>query len=272
MNQIYPLFRVEYQKLKKTYWWPVWIIGGLTVISLAAIIIAWLNPYSSDIFFHGGGGSDSLRIGMYGIMFSLSMIFFIFLVLTSQSSLNQEKQLRCDLFFRCQPVNLWDITMVKYVMHVYAHSLLLLALGIIFAVILSFVMLFASGGFYPGEALYGTFLGWLLYLKAAMVLGSLFFLFSAIFRNNAFLKGLAVLGILEGVFALIETIFRNTIKLPGIFSNILSMIGHLGVEDMDSVNITVVMGDYRILIGLLFAGVCYTAATFIYKYRAKDSD
>ena len=272
MNTIYALFRTEYLKRKNAYWMPVWIIAGLTAVALIALIIAWLNPYTPDVMMHAGDGAESLRIGMYGIMFSLGMIFFIFLVLTSQSSLNLEKQLGSDLFFRCQPVRLWDLTLVKYIMHVYASSVLLLATGIVFALVLSFVSLFAFGGFHLGEALYGTFLGWLLYLKTAMVLGSLFFLFSAVFKNNAFLRGVATLGILEGVLALIETIFRHTISLPGVFSNIVAMIGHFGVEDMDEINMAIVMGDYRILIGLVFAAACYAAATYIYKYRAKDSE
>ncbi|MDZ7820588.1 MAG: hypothetical protein U5N26_01550 [Candidatus Marinimicrobia bacterium] len=86
-----------------------------------------------------------------------------------------------------------------------------------------------------GQALYGSFLGLLAYLKVAVVIGSLLFLFSAVFTNNAFLKGVAVMGIAEGLLAVTEAIFRHQIDLPGIFGNLFAMVGNLNAETMDTV-------------------------------------
>ena len=155
-------------------------------------------------------------------------------------------------------------------MHVYASSILLLGVGLIFALILSIVSAFFIDGFFLGQALWGTILGWLNYLKLAVVFGSLMYLLSAIFKNNALLKGAAALGILEGLFAIIEAIFRHRINMPDVFVSLGRMVGNLGLDDIDTINMGLVMGDYRILFGILFAGLCYTAATLIYKLRAKD--
>jgi hypothetical protein len=81
---------------------------------------------------------------------------------------------------------------------------------------------------------------------------------------------MAGLGILEGLFAIIEAIFRHTINMPNIFESLVSMIGTMGLDEIDEINMSIVMGDYRFLLGILFAGICYTSATIIYKYRAKD--
>lgn len=270
MEQLKTLFLVEYRKRKSSYWWPVWIIGGLTVLSLVTMFIVWIVESPDVVMYGTEGGRMGLRIGMYGVMFSFGIIFLAFMGLGAQTSLNREKQLGSDLFFRCQPVSHWEVTGVKYIMHVYASSILLLATGLIFAILLTIVSAFTVGGFYLGQAFYGTFLGWLNYLKLVMVFGSLCYLFSAIFRNNALLKGAAALGILEGVFAIIESIFRHQLILPDVFVSLGKMVGNMGLDDIDTVNMAMVMGDWRILIGLAFAAVCYVGGTLIYKLRAKD--
>ncbi|MCK4812641.1 MAG: hypothetical protein KAT14_01740 [Candidatus Marinimicrobia bacterium] len=271
MNQIKALFKSEYLKQKSTYWLPVWIIVGITVLLLlVALVAAIVRPENIQIM-----GLDSqpeyLRIGIYGLMFSFSTIFAMFLALMAQGSLNKEKQLGSELFFRCQPVSVWYVTGTKYIMHVYANSILLVGLGIIFAIVISFVSLFFGMGFYLGEALFGVLLGWITYLKAAMVFGSLLFLFSAIFKSNAFMKGAATLGILEGVFAIIESIFRHQINLPNVFATLASIMGPINLENIEEINVALVLGDYRVLFGLLFAIACYATATFIYSYRAKEA-
>ncbi len=270
MRKIIALFRSEFQKNKSSYLMPVWIIAGMLAVSLIAALVARFALNENVYFFSPELNRDGLRIGLYGIMFAFSLIFFMFLVLTAQSSLNREKQLGSDLFFRCQPVSAWRVTGVKYIMHVYAASLVLAALGIIMALVLSFAGLFTGNGFPVGSALYGVFLGWIAYVKVAMVLGSLLFLFSAVFRSSALLKGAAALGILEGLFAIIEAIFRHRITLPDVFATLFSLMGDLGVENMDSISMNMLLGNSGILFALVFAALCYTGATVIYKMRSKD--
>jgi hypothetical protein len=271
MEQLKTLLMVEYKKRKSAYWWPVWIIAGLTALTVVALIIALIVESPDIVMYDTDASPMGLRIGMYGTMFSFGIIFLAFMGLGAQTSLNREKQLGSDLFFRCQPVSFWKVTGVKYFMHVYASSILLLALGIAFAVIMTVVSAFFINGFYLGNALYGAFLGWLNYLKLAMVFGSLCFLFSAIFKNNALLLGAAALGILEGLFAIIEVIFRNTIQLPDVFVSLGRMVGNMGLDDIDTVNMGMIMGDWRILLGVLFAAACYVTGSLIYKLRAKDA-
>jgi hypothetical protein len=85
------------------------------------------------------------------------------------------------------------------------------------------------------------------------------------------LLGAAALGILEGLFAIIEVIFRNTIQLPDVFVSLGRMVGNMGLDDIDTVNMGMIMGDWRILLGVLFAAACYVTGSLIYKLRAKDA-
>ena len=154
-------------------------------------------------------------------------------------------------------------------MHVFASTILLLGLGIIHALIMAILLASTMGGFYLGAAMVGMLLGVILYLKLCLVFGSLFFLFSAIFKNNAFLKGAIFLGLIDFVFFLIEELLRNTINMPSIYEGLFSLMGNLKVDS--DINFGNALGDYRLLLALLFAGACYAGATLIYKRKTIEA-
>lgn len=270
MQQFKTLIIAEYKKRKNAYWWPVWIVAGITALSLIALLIAWIIESPNIVMYNGVNGGDGNRIGMYGTMFGFGTIFWAFVALMGQSSLNRERQLGSDLFFRSQPVSFWKVTGAKYLMHLFGSSILLLGLGIIFSLILSIVAAITGDGFFLGQALWGCFLGWLTYLKVVVVFGSLCFLFSAIFKNNALLLGAAALGLLEGILAIVEVIFRYKISIPSVFVTLGKMVGSMGLDEIDEITFSIVMGDPKFLFGLLFAAICFVGSSYIYKIRAKD--
>ncbi len=270
MKQFKTLLISEYQKRKHLYWWPVWIVAGLTILSIIALLVAWIIERPDIIMYGTDNTKEGNLIGMYGTMFGLGTIFWAFVALITQSSLNRERQLGSDLFFRSQPVSFWKVTGAKYLMHLFGSSVLLLGLGIIFSLILSIVIAISSGGFFLGHALWGCFLGWLTYLKVVVVFGSLCFLFSAIFKNNALILGTATLGLLEGIFAIIEAIFKFKITLPSVFISLGKMVGSMGLDEIDEIKFSIVTGNPNFLLGLLFAAICFAGGSYIYKLRAKD--
>ncbi|MFA6793264.1 MAG: hypothetical protein WCY99_05210, partial [Candidatus Neomarinimicrobiota bacterium] len=270
MKQFRVLLQTEYQKRRSSYWLPLWIIGGVALLILLLVLGALIFSPSNLYIGSLDGGSAEMRIIAYSLMFSMGLVFFVFMLLMAQSSLNRERQLLCDDFFRCQPVSILKTGAAKYLMHVFGGLPLLAACALVTAVLLSFVMLFSGYGFPFGAALGGALLGWLVYLKVCLVIGSLVYLFSAIFKSSAFIKGVAAMGILEGTFALIETVFRHRITLPGIFDTLFSMTGVIfaGDPDPEMLNAAAILGDIRILGGVLFAAICYFLGTYIYRQRA----
>jgi ABC-type transport system involved in multi-copper enzyme maturation permease subunit len=212
---------------------------------------------------------DGVKLGTYGSMILIVFVFSIFMLIGSQSSLSKEKELGCELFYRCQPINIWTCTASKYLMHVFAGAVLLLGVGLIHALIMAILLSGTMGGFYLGSSLVGMLLGVILYLKVALVFGSLFFFFSAVFKNNAFLKGVIFLGLIDFVFFLIEELLRNTVNMPSIYEGLAKLMGNMNMDS--TVTLGSALGDYRLLIALVFAGACYVGATFVYKHKTIEA-
>ncbi len=275
MSHFLTLIKTEYLKRKPAYWTPVLIVGIITVVllvvSLTALIANWdvIQYGFINMSFDFDDIQDGVKLGVYGSMMLVVFVFSIFLLITSQSSLSKEKELGCELFYRCQPVNIWTCTAAKYLMHVFAGAVLLLGIGLLLGLILAIVFASTMGGFYLGSAFLGTLLGLILYLKFALVFGSLYFLFSSIFKHNAFLKGTIFIGLIDLVFVMIQELTRNTVNMPSIFEGLFSLMGNLNVDS--DIALGSALGDYRLLIALLFAGACYTGATLIYQYKTTEA-
>lgn len=275
MSHFITLIKTEYLKRKKTYWSPVWVVGVITllilVVGLTAMIANWdvIQYGFINMSFDYEDIQDGVMFGTYGSMILVVFVFSIFLLITSQSSLNREKELGCELFYRCQPVNIWICTASKYLMHLFANVISLLAIGLVLALVLAIALSGTMGGFYLGSAIVGSLLGIVLYLKIALVFGSLYFLFSSIFKNNAFLKGTIFLGLIDFVFMIIEEITRNTINMPSIFQGLVALLGNLNVDA--GLSLGYVLWDYRLLIALVFAGACYAGGTLIYQYKTTEA-
>lgn len=275
MSHFLTLIKTEYLKRKPVYWTPVWIIGIIAVIvvvvSLTAMIANWdvIQYGFINMSFDYEDIQDGVKLGTYGTMLLAVFIFSIFLLITSQNSLSKEKELGCELFYRCQPVNIWTCTAAKYLMHVFAGGVLLFAIGLVVGLILAIVFASTMGGFYLGSAFVGSLLSVILYLKIALVFGSMYFLFSTVFKTNAFLKGTIFIGLIDLFFVLVEEITRNTVNMPSIFEGLFAMLGNMNIDSQISIGSA--LGDYRLLIALLFAGACYTGATLIYQYKTTEA-
>src|SRR6056297_1503784 len=205
MDKFLTLIKLEYFKRKKSYWLPVWIISGVVGLILVVVLLAWIsnnpnvNIHLDDFVFDKDDIRMEVRMTSYGFTVGIAWIFGLFMLMSAQNSLSKEKQLGCELFYKCQPVSIWENTASKYIMHVLANSVALLAVGLIFAVIIAIVTSISYGSFNIMNTVFGAFLGSITYLKICLIFGSLFFLFSAVFNGNSFLKGLGALGLLEGV-------------------------------------------------------------------------
>lgn len=275
MSNFLTLIKTEYLKRKSVYWTPVWIVGIITVlilvISLTAMIANWdvIQYGFINMSFDYEDIQDGVMLGTYGSMMLVVFVFSIFLLITSQSSLNREKELGCELFYRCQPVNIWVCTASKYLMHVFAGGVFLLGIGLVLGLILAIVLSSTMGGFYLGSALVGSLLGFVLYLKIALVFGSLYFLFSSIFKTNAFLKGTIFVGLIDFVMSLIEELSRNTVNMPKIYEGLVALMGNLNVDA--DLSLGYVLADYRLLVALAFAGACYAGGTLIYQYKTTEA-
>ncbi|MDZ7796233.1 MAG: hypothetical protein U5N56_03935 [Candidatus Marinimicrobia bacterium] len=271
MSHFTTLVKTEYLKRKSSYWLPLWIVLAVTVLILVLVLTTAIANLESiqlgllNMNFDYEDIRGGVTAAAYGMSMFAAFIFTLFMIINAQNSLSRESELGCELFYRCQPVNTWAYTAVKYLMHVYATTVLLLGAGIVLALIIAVFSWASVGGFYPGAALHGMFLGLVAFIKICLVFGSLYYLFSALFRNNAFIKGTAALGVIELMFYMIEKLFRNTIELPDIFPALFSLLGNLNFES--GLSLRYALWDYRLLLALVFAGTCFALASLHYKYR-----
>ncbi|MDZ7820788.1 MAG: hypothetical protein U5N26_02640 [Candidatus Marinimicrobia bacterium] len=94
-------------------------------------------------FFNMAIDFDDIQGGVaaaaYGMSMFMTFIFTLSMIINAQNSLSKEKELGCELFYRCQPVNIWAYTAVKYLMHIYVNIVLLLGAGILLAIVMAVV-------------------------------------------------------------------------------------------------------------------------------------
>ncbi len=275
MITLLTLLKTEYLKRKKSYWTPVWVIagivGGALLIGLIASLVNTTDIQVNlmDFSFDYEDMQEGMRVGAFGSMILVLFVFWIAMLVNAPSSLSKEKQLGCDLFYRCQSVNIWLSTLAKYIMHVYASIILVIGVGIIYVFIVAVVSSLTMGGFYLGSSMLGLLMSIVIYLKVCLVFGSLFFLFSSIFKNNGLLKGLIFLGLIDGVFFLIEQLFRNTVDMPSVYKFLGSLLGNVNMEDAPRLG--EMIWDVKFLVAFLFAGACYVGATLIYKKQTTEA-
>lgn len=275
MTTLLTLIKTEYIKRKSSYWIPVWVIAGIVAVALLVGGIATMTNSVDiqvnlmDFSFDYEDMQEGMRAGSLGSLILVLFVFSIALMVNAPNSLSKEKQLGCDLFYRCQPVNIWLSTLAKYIMHVLAGLVWVLGVGFIYTLVFVIVSSITMGGFYLGASLLGLIMAGVIYLKISLVFGSLFFLFSAMFKNNGLLKGLILLGLVDLVFFLIEQLLRNTVDLPSVYSLLVLLLGNLNIEEASGLQGIVL--DLKFLISFFFAGACYTGATLIYKSQPTEA-
>jgi len=200
----------DLQANKKSLLVPIWYLLGSYVIMAASIIFASING-NENVTVSGIPlnllANNNLHIMMsftiQAAMFFgfLGFVFAISMSITSSTMLNQDIKHKCELFHRSQPVSILQIAGARFVAGVGGP----IALAFIIGVINMLLSLLAVSIMTPMRidlwmSLNGFLLSWMHFSIAIMVLGSILFLASSIFRDNAFgftLGGISVLQVVS---------------------------------------------------------------------------
>ncbi len=299
------LLTKDYQTVKKQLFVPLWIILGLYVIFTFSIIIAYAKGDANLVM--GGipmellGNADlhraisfALQAGLF--LGFLGLIFAIPMTVLSATLLNSDIKHKCELFHRSQPVSVWKNTASRYVAGIgglvglaFLAGLFQLVAGNILLAILTPMKVdwwLAFNGF---------LLSWMHLSISITVLGSLGFLLSAVFKDNAIGKGALAIGAVDiaivimnyylklGIPALSKNLFKLVYSNISDFSNVFPtmqygiVMGSNARTTGDISAFTLPQGFLSGLYGSVFtwetlakAGLCvalYALATFIYKKR-----
>jgi MFS family permease len=232
MTSLKALIIKDLQANRKVLLIPIWFV--LSMYAVLAVSIAYATTSGNTNMYVSGIPLDLLAnenlhrmmsFVMQSAMFigSLGMIFAMSMLIISSSLLNQDIKRKCELFHRSQPVSVWQITASRFIAGIGGLLGLALAIGV-FNMILSNILAMSLTPMRVDwwMSINGLVLSWLHFSIAMLVLGSSLFLFSSIFRDNAFIIGYGSLGLIQVITIILNKLYGW--KIPYILSAIFKLI------------------------------------------------
>lgn len=232
MNALIALIIKDLNANRKALMVPIWyLLGSYTIMtitmlfasasgkgdmSMGAFPVEWLqNPKLYGIT------SFAMQAGIF---FSfLAFVFAVCISITSSTMLNQDIKYKSEIFHRSQPVSIWQITGARYIAGVIGPLALAFVIGIInmllFTILVSMITPLHVNLW---MSLNGFLLSWLHFSALLMVFGSILFVFSGMFRENAFGLGLGGLGVLHVLAYVLNEIYGW--KIPYILKVIYNLL------------------------------------------------
>jgi len=160
-------------------------------------------------------------------------------------SLNLEKARKCEIFYRSQPVSIWHYSLSKYIVALVGPIIILILTGMI-NLLLVIPFLNPIFPFKIGDALSGLSVSILLYSRSIIVLGSIGFLVSGIFKEKAFLK--LVLILVSAQLVIVFSHFSIGTPMYDIFQYIVRLINPLyNMDSMVNLNNLESVVDFRMI-------------------------
>jgi ABC-type transport system involved in multi-copper enzyme maturation permease subunit len=190
-------------------------------------------------------------------------------------SLNLEKFRKCEIFYRSQPVSVWQYALSKYIIVIAGPVIILLGIGIInLALVIPFIAQFFR--FNIADAFAGLFVSLLIYSRSILVVGSIGFLISAIFKEKAFMK--LVLILVSSQLIIVFSHFSLGTPMLDIFQYIMQLINPLGniqnmidLENMQSVmdfrsamNARILLFNWHSALQIIASATFFVLAVIIY--------
>jgi len=207
----------DLQANRKALMVPIWYLLGMYVFMAGSMIFASASGNNSMVI---NGIPLSLLANenvhkimsfiMQSAMFFgfLGVIFAISMSMISSTMLNQDIKHKCELFHRSQPVSVWQNTASRFIAGIGGPLALAFVIGIVnmlLSNLLASILTPMRVDWWMSAN--GFLLSWLHFSIALMVLGSILFLLSSIFKDNAFGLGIGGLGALQLVAFILNKIY-----------------------------------------------------------------
>lgn len=294
----------DLQANRKILMLPIWFVLAMYVLIAVSVIYA-LATGTSNLSLSGIPiellqntnlhSMISFLIQFASFIGSLGLLFTLFMFILCPTLLNQDVRHKCELFHRSQPVSIWKITASRFAAGIGGLIIISLAVGIANL----FITNISAALLTPFQidwwmSINGLLLSWLHFSVAMLVLGSILFLLSAIFRDHAFGLGIGGLGVLQLIAFIFNKLYGWNIPyiLNVIFKLITSGITRIqavipnaqqfgivtvrtGEPDLSNLvipehflyNLWTTLFTWDIAFKLFFCAVMFVLATYIYKRR-----
>jgi len=240
----------------------------LMTITMDADLGANLGEFPRLLWTTAGMGVVSF-VGLIMVILSLSL---------NSSALNLDNFRKCEIFYRSQPISVWQYAGSRYLVGIFAPLAIMIAVGL-FNLVLVIPFLAPLVGFEFLPSLHGLFSSIFIYFRSMLVLGSLSFLASAIFREKAFMKMLLFFIAVQVMFVFAHfsldvpmvDIFGYLIKLINPLQNFTKVSGIANMESLDGVysflSMRNIMFNWHCLLQVISSAVFFVSGVFIYSRK-----
>ncbi|MBC8386058.1 MAG: ABC-2 transporter permease, partial [Candidatus Cloacimonetes bacterium] len=194
MNNMKALLTKDFQINKKTLLMPFWITAGFYLLMIIGVLIAYFRGDFQFSFSHFDGGPPVPAINYIAnltIAAFPGFLCMIFSIMIMQGALNEDLRRKCELFHRSQPVSIWERTGSKFLVGTIGNWLVFLVI-VIFNFIVINTIFISLGQFTFNTAIIGLLQSVIVMLRYTILIGSVAFFFSSIFKDKAFFKGIAL--------------------------------------------------------------------------------
>ncbi len=279
MHKFKALLKKDLQISKKTLMIPLWITGGFYLLILLISAIAYftgdLNMDLGNI--QGTPPSEMINyITNLVIMGLPGLISLIFIIILTQGALNENIRNNSELFHRSQPVSIWYQSASRYIVGIAGNWLVLFAIAIFNFIVVAIIIAIADRFMFT-TALAGITQSVISFMKTGLIIGSITFFFSAVFKDKAFLQGLAIIVGVQFLFIILNMLLQWNLPLP--LSYIIKLINASTPASIEpeifSENVSFyimemwkrILINWNTLLQIGVSGVLFVGATLIYKSR-----
>jgi len=290
MNKLKTLLIKDWRINKKTFFLPFWITAGFYALILLSVLIAYFKgdfqlsyDFLQDIETGPPVPILNFMINMF-IMILPGLMIAIFTIMVTQGALNEDLRRNFELFHRSQPVSIWQRSLSKYIIGIGGFWIVLFLIGIFnFVVVNGLVSI--VGQFHFKTAISGMLLAQLGYMKFTLIIGSMAFFCSAIFKDKAFFKGISFLFAIQILFMIVNAWFGWKLPMPlsylsdlfkgNSISNPESNNFFFGtqstynfeISDMIKAKWNNLIFSWKSLLQVVVSGLLFAISTFIYKNK-----
>jgi len=279
MHKFKALLKKDLQISKKTLMIPLWITAGFYLLILLISAVAYftgdLNIDLGNI--QGTPPSEMINyIANLAIMGFPGLMSLIFIIILTQGALNENIKNNSELFHRSQPVSIWYQSASRYIVGIAGNWLVLFVIAIFNFIVVAIIIAIADRFMFT-TALAGMAQSVISFMKAGLIIGSITFFFSAVFKDKAFLQGLAIIVGVQFLFIILNALMQWHLPLP--LSYIMKLVNASTPTTVepevfgDNVSFYVneiwkrILINWNTLLQVAVSGILFIGATLIYKSR-----
>ncbi|MCK4694529.1 MAG: hypothetical protein KAT74_02140, partial [Candidatus Cloacimonetes bacterium] len=201
---------------KKSLLIPFWITAGFYILIILSFGVAY---FKGDLNFNMLDIQEASPLSVVNYIVNFAIVWLpglmslIFTVMLTQGALNEDVRKNCELFHRSQPVSVWYTTGSKYLTGIVGNWAVLLIIALFNFIVINIILaLFHQCVF--STAFAGLLQSYVSFIKTGLIIGSITFFLSVVFKDKAFLQGFAVLLAVQILFLILNTLLNWKLPLP----------------------------------------------------------